>query len=123
MVLKNMTDLINAVKGNHNIMGCVRKTIEYLHENGCECNLDLEIGAVFDEAVSQDMDLEEFLDEMNWSMVYPDGEQEGQKFVNLLERSTGLSVVLPYEDVQNRHGDYPDETFFFFNNIQLVISY
>jgi hypothetical protein len=100
MILKNMADLVLALKANENIMGCIRQTVRHLKANGCEANLCLEIGAVFDEAVSEDMDLEEFLDEMNWSIAKPIEKPTGQPFVHLLEPSTGLAVVLPYEDVQ-----------------------
>lgn len=121
MVITDMTDLIKAVKSNNNIVACIRETITDRIKKGCETELNLEIGAIFDEAISQNQDLEDFLEELKWCIAFPAGPQIGQKFVHLLEYTTGLTVVLPYENVPNRQGiDLVDETFYFFNNIQIV---
>lgn len=121
ITLNNMADLIYAVKNQYDIMDCIKNTVRQLHHNGCEDELDMEMDAVYEGAISQDYDLEMFLEAMGWEITHSQGRSllTGRNYVHLAEKSTGLLVELDFVDRINRHGeDLPCETFFFFANIR-----
>lgn len=117
-----LKDLIDFKNQGRDVVAELNKL--YKEEMESEGYAGLEIGAVYDDAISYDSDFEMLLDTIGVKIVeikYNVKELDLEEANYLYLYDGGLKVAVPFIDEENRHGeDLGDETFVFFNELIIL---